>query len=130
MPGFRSFQIVDERKSLWTLKIGFGALVRTVKVRVRIVTWCEPDRVTFTDTLDVDPVVGDGHYAARLCADGTTQVKLAIRISGQGRFSTLWEAKGRPILPKMVIGFADSLKAGLEENGAAADGQSLVEKIF
>lgn len=114
MPGYRSFEVLSERESLWTLKIGFGALVRTVKVRVHIELWREPHHVAFTYKLDGDPVDGDGCYSASVGENGNTSVELAIRINGQGRMAPAWEAMSRPVLPKMIKGFADRLKTKIE----------------
>ncbi len=114
MPGYRAFEIVNAQESLWTLKIGFGQLVRTVKVRVQIEIWREPDRVDFCYRLDDDPVSGCGHYAAQLRDDGEVEIELSIHIVGEGRSSPVWEAMGRPVLPKMVGAFAKSLKTVIE----------------
>ena len=36
MPGFRDYEVVSDRDSRWTLKVGVGALVKTVHVLVQI----------------------------------------------------------------------------------------------
>lgn len=114
MPGYRSFELLTERESLWNLKIGFGSLVRTVKVRVFIQEWQGPDRVSFTFQLDNDPVDGDGSYTASAENPERTDVDLTIRINGQGQLAPMWEAMGRLMLPKMIRGFAQSLKTQIE----------------
>jgi carbon monoxide dehydrogenase subunit G len=115
MPGYRSFDIVNEKESLWTLKIGVGALVRTVKVRVVIQQWDEPYHVSFIFRLDNDPVDGDGAYQATIRSGGITDVEISFRITGRGPMSTAWEAMMRPILPKMAKGFSDALTASIEQ---------------
>ena len=121
MPGYRSFETISERESLWILKIGFGALVRTVKVRVQIELWREPDHVAFRYTLDKDPVDGEGFYLARAETDGATAVELALTVNGQGKMAPAWEALGRPILPRLLQGFTRTLKGNIEELPATAD---------
>lgn len=118
MPGYRSFETISDRESLWILKIGFGALVRTVKVRVQIDLWREPDHVAFSYTLDKDPVDGGGYYLARAGSEGGTDVELALTVNGQGKMAPAWEALGRPILPKLLKGFSRTLKAKIEELAA------------
>jgi carbon monoxide dehydrogenase subunit G len=115
MPGYRSFEMINDRESLWILKIGFGALVRTVKVRVHIDLWREPDHVTFSFILDDDPVDGGGAYVARGGSEGGTEVDLALSVNGKGKMAPAWEAMGRPILPKLLRGFSRTLKAKIEE---------------
>ena len=115
MPGYRSFETISERESLWILKIGFGALVRTVTVRVQIELWREPDHVAFRYMLDKDPVDGEGYYLARAETDGETTVELALTVNGQGSMAPACEALVRPILPKLLQGFSRTLKGSIEE---------------
>ena len=119
MPGYRSFEVQGERDSRWTLKVGVAALVRTVNVLVHIDAWDEPDHVAFTYRLDNDPVDGEGTYHARVRDDGGTDLVLNIKINGQGPMAPAWEALARPILPKLAGGFAETLKAKIEEAASA-----------
>lgn len=118
MPGYKAFDMLSEKESLWTLKVGVGALNRTVKVRVHITAWNEPDHVAFTFKLDNDPVDGNGAYRALVRADGGTDVDIGFCINGQGPMAGAWEAMMRPILPKMTQGFGNTLKARIEELSA------------
>ncbi|MDB5710738.1 MAG: polyketide cyclase / dehydrase and lipid transport family protein [Sphingomonas bacterium] len=114
LPGYRAFEVLNDTDSLWTLKVGVGALVRTVKVRVHVTVWREPDRVDFTYRLEGDPVDGAGSYRATTNQDGGTDVVLTVQINGQGPMAPAWEAMARPILPKFAKGFGDSLRAEIE----------------
>lgn len=118
LPGYRSFEVLDSTDSLWTLKVGVGALVRTVRVKVHVTVWNEPDRVDFTYQLEGDPVYGAGSYVATACEGGGTDVVLTIQINGQGPMAPAWEAMARPILPKLAKGFGESLKAEIERIAA------------
>lgn len=126
MPGYKAFEVLSEKESLWTLKVGVGALNRTVKVRVFITAWDEPDHVAFTFKLDNDPVDGDGAYRARVRPDdGGTDVDIGFRINGQGPMAGAWEAMMRPILPKMTRSFGDTLKSRIEEIAAQQVGAGI-----
>ncbi|HUH77836.1 MAG TPA: SRPBCC family protein, partial [Devosia sp.] len=48
MPGYQTCEIEDEDNSRWILKVGVGAMVRTVKVKVHVSEWAGPERVDFT----------------------------------------------------------------------------------
>jgi carbon monoxide dehydrogenase subunit G len=119
-PGYRSFEVINQTDSAWTLKVGVGALVRTVKVKVHVELWIEPGRVEFTYHLDGDPVDGSGSYLATARQDGGTDITLTIRINGQGAMAPAWEAMARPVLPKLVRAFGESLKAEIERRAAGA----------
>jgi carbon monoxide dehydrogenase subunit G len=117
-PGYRSFEVISQTDSGWTLKVGVGALVRTVKVKVHVELWSEPDRVEFTFRLDAEPVDGSGSYVATLRQDGGTNIVLTVRINGQGAMAPAWEAMARTVLPKLVKGFGESLKMEIEQRTA------------
>jgi carbon monoxide dehydrogenase subunit G len=91
MPGYVSFEIVNDRESVWVLKVGFGALRRTVRVRVRIEDWREPDHVAFSYRVDDASVTGSGHYDAHAVGGVATGMELAVRIVGEGPMSPVWE---------------------------------------
>ena len=115
MPGLQDCDVIDENNSRWTLKVGAGALVRTVKVRVSVTRWAGPEEVDFTYALEGDPVKGGGTYRAIASGPGQTQLGLAVRVEGTGPMAPMWEAMGRPLLPKFARGFAEQFKAEIEQ---------------
>lgn len=115
MPGYQECQIIDEDHSRWVLKVGVGAMVRTVKVLVHVERWAGPDAVDFTFRLEGDPVSGSGSYRATAAGPGATNVRLKVQVSGSGPMAPMWEAMGGPVLPKFAKGFAEQLKAMIEE---------------
>jgi carbon monoxide dehydrogenase subunit G len=121
MPGFKGCEIIDAANSCWTLKVGAGALVRTVTVLVRVTRWAGPQEVDFTYELQGDPVVGHGKYRARSIAPEATEMTLEIRVEGAGPMAPMWEAMGRSLLPKLVRGFTERFKAEVEQATQRAD---------
>lgn len=119
MPGLQDCQVVDEDTSRWTLKVGAGALVRTVRVAVTVDRWAGPEEVDFTYALEGDPVKGGGTYRARRLGPSETEVALAVRVEGTGPMAPMWEAMGRPLLPKFAQSFAEQFKAEIEQGGDA-----------
>jgi carbon monoxide dehydrogenase subunit G len=129
MPGLQDCDIVDEDDSRWTLKVGVGAMVRTVKVFVHVDRWAGPDAVDFSYRLEGDPVNGGGTYRARRLGAGETEIALGVRVIGEGPMAPMWEAMGKPLLPKFARAFAEQFKTEIEsaspqpsrgEAGAAA----------
>ena len=115
MPGLKDCDVVDEDHSHWTLKVGVGALVRTVKVSVHVDRWAGPEQVDFTYALAGDPVKGAGTYRAASLGPNETQIALTVRVEGTGPMAPMWEAMGRPLLPKFARGFAEQFKAEVEK---------------
>ena len=114
MPGYRECEIIDENDSVWTLKVGVGALIRTVKVRVHVDQWDGPEQVHFSYRLQGDPVEGGGTYNARAIGSDRTEIRLHVRVEGGGPMAAMWEAMGKPLLPKFAGSFAQELKARVE----------------
>jgi carbon monoxide dehydrogenase subunit G len=121
MPGYREFTIVDENDSLWTLKVGVGGLVRTVRVNVHVDEWAGPERVLFSFALQGDPVKGGGSYTATRLSPSQTAIALKVRVEGTGPMAPMWEAMGGPLLPRFALAFAEQLKGEIEKTvGPAA----------
>lgn len=115
MPGLQSCTIVDADTSRWTLKVGAGGLVRTANVLVHVDQWDGPERVIFTYELEGDPVKGGGSYTASPKTAHQTEVILHVRVEGSGALAPMWEAMGRPLLPKLAKSFAEQLKIEIEK---------------
>jgi carbon monoxide dehydrogenase subunit G len=121
MPGLQACDVIDENDSRWTLKVGAGGMIRTVKVLVHVDRWAGPEEVDFTYKLEGDPVQGGGTYRAAAGGAGETQVKLAVQVVGSGPMAPMWEAMGRPLLPQFAKAFAGQLKTEIEAaSGGAA----------
>src|ERR1700733_15144167 len=84
MPGYRECSVIDANDSRWTLKVGVGGLVRTVKVLVRVEEWHEPVRVNFSYRLEGDPVQGSGSYTALQKGAAGTEVALLVSFGSSG----------------------------------------------
>lgn len=115
MPGLQTCDVLDADHSRWTLKVGAGALVRTVKVAVTVERWAGPEEVDFSYKLESDPVQGGGTYRAKAVNAHQTELSLAVRIEGTGPMAPMWEAMGRPLLPKFARGFTEQFKEALEQ---------------
>jgi carbon monoxide dehydrogenase subunit G len=114
MPGYRECTVIDANDSRWTLKVGVGGLVRTVKVLVHVEAWHEPARVNFSYSLEGDPVQGSGSYTALQKSAAETEVALRVSVAGSGPMAPMWEAMSRPLLPQLVKSFAEKLKVEIE----------------
>ena len=122
MPGLQDCAIIDSDDSKWTLKVGVGGLVRTVRVLVHVDEWAGPERALFSYKLEGDPVKGGGSYSA-VAREGGTEVTLNVRGEGTGPMAPMWEAMGKPLLPQFARSFADQLKSEIEGAAGVAPAQ-------
>jgi hypothetical protein len=63
--GFQQLQIVDDRRSVWTVRGDLGILSREVELQADITVWEPGDRVEFTITGLTERLDGDGHFLLR-----------------------------------------------------------------
>jgi hypothetical protein len=62
MVGYQALDIVDDRRSIWTLRGDVGILSREVKVQVDITEWLPLERVTFVVTGITERLEGAGAF--------------------------------------------------------------------
>ena len=115
MPGLVDCEVIDANDSRWTLKVGVGALIRTVKVFVHVDRWAGPDAADFTYNVESDPVNGNGTFRARSLTPENTEIALAVSVIGEGPMAPRWEAMGKPLLPKFALAFAEQFKTEIEQ---------------
>jgi carbon monoxide dehydrogenase subunit G len=123
MPGLQNCEIINDDDSRWTLKVGVGGMVRTVRVEVHVDQWDGPERVFFSFKLKGDPVQGSGSYLATATGHDSIDMALALKVEGSGPMAPMWEAMGGPLLPKFALAFAEQLAEGIEAEYGGLDGQ-------
>jgi hypothetical protein len=62
MIGFQNLEIVDDRRSIWTLRGDVGILTREVRIQVDITEWLPRDRVAFVVTGITERLEGGGAF--------------------------------------------------------------------
>ncbi len=128
MPGLVDCDVIDGNDSRWTLKVGVGALVRRVKVFVHVDRWAGPEEVDFSFTLEGDPVNGSGTYRASRLSAHETEITLGVRVNGTGPMAPMWEAMGKPLLPKFAAAFATQFKTEVEAANVVKEDNTVLPK--
>ena len=121
MPGYQSFEAVDELHSKWVLKVALGALTRTVPLEVTITDRRKPDHISFTLRGESDPVDGQGAFTASATGARQTSVVVTLAISGNGPMAATMEAMSRPVVPRMTRVLSEALKTAIESSAVAPD---------
>jgi carbon monoxide dehydrogenase subunit G len=121
MPGYQSFEAIDDRHSNWILKVALGALTKTIGLQVTITEQREPEYISFTLKGKTEPVDGQGTFAASATASNQTSVVVTLSITGTGPMAGTMEAMSRPVVPRMTRAVSKSLKDAIElSTGAEA----------
>lgn len=84
VPGYNSHEIISDKESTWSFKGDLGFMKKTVKLKVDITSWEEPNRVTFNLTGLSDNFVGEGYFLAEKIDDHTTQMSGSLDITARG----------------------------------------------
>jgi carbon monoxide dehydrogenase subunit G len=119
MPGYESFEEVDELHSNWVLKVALGALTRRVLLKVTITDRREPGHISFELRGGSDPFEGRGTFAAAARGPQRTSVVVSLAIWGSGPMAATMEAMSRPVVPRMTRVVSDSFKNAVEQSGTA-----------
>lgn len=120
LPGYQECEVIDDKTSRWTVKVGTGGMVRKVSVLVSIDNWTEPERVDFSFQLEGDPCEGGGAFLAAPQGSDSTDVTLQLQVSGSGPMAPMWEAMSKPLLPQLAKSFGGSLKREIEASAGVA----------
>lgn len=120
MPGYQSFEEIDDRHSRWELKVSLGALTRAVGLGVEIGERREPDHVDFMLHGERDPIDGRGSFDARVSVGGT-EVEIKLQIQGRGPMAATMEAMSGRVLSRMADGIVAALLAAVSCPGQALD---------
>ena len=84
VPGYISHEIISDKESTWSFKGDLGFMKKTVRLKVDITSWEEPNRVTFNLTGLSDNFVGEGYFLAEKIDDHTTQMSGSLDITARG----------------------------------------------
>jgi carbon monoxide dehydrogenase subunit G len=120
MPGYESFEEVDEVHSNWVLKVALGALTKRVPLKVTIIERREPEHISFELRGRSDPVEGRGTFTAEAQGPRQTSVEVTLAIWGSGQMAAPMEAMSRPVVPALTRGVSESFKKAVEQTGVAA----------
>ncbi len=117
MPGYESFEQINETDSRWTLQVKLGPFKRTVRMLVHIAEWDEPRHVSFDLHSETDPVNGTGGFDAEEIGESETSVTLRLRIDSTGPMAGMMESMAKPVLERMQRSFAQAMTADIEQRG-------------
>ena len=121
MPGYISFEEVDDTVSIWRLKGDVGLFQRAVSFTVTITEKVPPERIAFTLDAKADGITGGGMYRARPAGENETEMEFALELNGVGMARPVINALLAKTLPRDVQKLKDNLVdvlGGLERREA------------
>lgn len=100
VPGYIHHEIISENESTWEFKGDLGFMKKTVKLKVDITEWREPNLVTFNLTGVSDNFKGDGYFEAEKVDDGSTTMTGYLDITAGGAMGPMINSILKKFVPK------------------------------
>ena len=100
VPGYITHEIINENESMWEFKGDLGFMKKTVKLKVDITEWREPNLVTFNLTGTSDNFKGDGYFEAEKIDDISTKMTGSLNITAGGAMGPMINSILKSFVPK------------------------------
>jgi carbon monoxide dehydrogenase subunit G len=84
MPGYVSFQEVDDHTTIWCLKGDSKILKKKIELNVTVTERIAPGKITFILHSKNEGIIGEGSYTAKKVSQDVTEVEFKLQMSGQG----------------------------------------------
>jgi|HigsolmetaAR203D_1030402.scaffolds.fasta_scaffold01157_3 carbon monoxide dehydrogenase subunit G len=111
MPGYISFEEVDDKVSVWRLKGDVGIFQRAVNFNVTITEKVPPEKIAFTLEAKGEGIAGGGTYTAKPAGESETEMEFVLELNGQGMTKPVINA----LLSKTLPRDCETLKKNLIE---------------
>ena len=107
--GYQSHEVIDDRRSSWTLQVDVGPFSRVVIAEAAVIELVEGERVKLAiNGSDATPFSGEAEVHANE-DDGVTSVALDVFLTPLGPTGRMVNAVAGPILPRVVEEFGQGL---------------------
>ncbi|OCA85910.1 carbon monoxide dehydrogenase [Bacillus sp. FJAT-27225] len=84
VPGYIEHEIISDKESTWAFKADLGFMKKTVKLKVDITKWEEPNHVTFDLTGLSEKFLGNGYFEAEKLNENSTRMTGCLDIIARG----------------------------------------------
>ncbi|MFT8322786.1 MAG: SRPBCC family protein [Bacillus sp. (in: firmicutes)] len=89
VPGYIQHQILSELVSTWEFKTDFGLFSKKIQLRVDILKWEEPSKVTFKLTGINEKFTGSGYFLAMPVSKKETKMTGYLKMEALGTFASV-----------------------------------------
>lgn len=114
MPGYVSFEEVNENESIWCLKGDVKIFKRKVNFDVTVTEREAPDRIAFTLEAKSEGIKGEGTYSAVAVGPDVTELRFLLNMEGTGMAKKVVNALMSKVLPRYCRELKENLIKVLE----------------
>ena|SRR5699024_268689 len=109
VPGYMEHEIINDRESTWKFKGDIGIVQKTVHLKIEIIKWEEPTKVTFQLTGLSENFKGNGYFLAKELSGRETEITGCLDITAKGMMAPVVNPILKSFIPKTTKEFTESV---------------------
>lgn|SRR5699024_9657245 len=114
VPGYINHELINDSESTWEFQGDLGFMKKTIKLKVDITEWKEPNLVTFNLSGLSDNFSGGGYFDAEKVDENSTKMTGYLDITARGAMSPMINKILKKFVPKttekLTISVANRMK--------------------
>lgn len=115
VPGYIDHELINDNESTWQFKGDLGFMKKTVKLKVDITEWREPNLVTFNLTGMGENFKGDGYFEAEKVDDQSTNITGYIDITAAGAMGPMINTILKSFVPQTAADLTNAIADEIKE---------------
>lgn len=115
VPGYINHELINDSESTWEFKGELGFIQKTIKLKVDITEWKEPNLVTFNLSGLSDNISGDGYFDAEKVDEASTKMTGYLDITAGGAMGPMINKVLKKIVPKTTEDLTTSVANKMKE---------------
>ena len=100
VPGYLEHDILNDRQSTWKFIGEIGVVQKTVHLKIDIIKWQEPSKVTFNLSGLNENFKGNGYFEALAIDERQTEITGYLDITAKGLMGPMINSVLRSLVPK------------------------------
>ncbi|MBS4192088.1 SRPBCC family protein [Bacillus sp. FJAT-49705] len=115
VPGYIEHQILSEKESTWCFKSDIGFMKKKIELKVDIIKWEEPTRVTFQLKGINEKFTGHGYFFAKESGSRYCLMTGYLNITAEGMMAKVANSILTTSLPETTAELTKAVAAKIEE---------------
>jgi carbon monoxide dehydrogenase subunit G len=115
VPGYIEHVILNEKESTWKFKSDLGIMKKKIHLKVKIIEWLEPEKVTFILTGLNEKFIGNGYFEATMLQKNKTSMVGYLEITAEGTLAKIVNPILKSSIPEMTEELTMAVGKKIEE---------------
>jgi carbon monoxide dehydrogenase subunit G len=115
VPGYIEHVILNEKESTWKFKSDLGIMKKKIHLKVKIIEWLEPEKVTFILTGLNEKFIGNGYFEATMLQKNKTSMVGYLEITAEGSLAKIVNPILKSSIPEMTEELTMAVGQKIEE---------------